>query len=157
MTNPVMVVRTWKKEVDGVDITKGRGCWVWCPGCNQAHVLSIRGLDGSMPEKAVWEWDGNMTEPTFSPSLLCYSSVHLCPKSYVHTEVCEDPRNCGQTGHLVLKDDKRGHNKPHVADPAWGNCHSFLKRGKWEFLSDSAHSLAGKTVDMVPLPDWLVN
>lgn len=34
-------------------------------------------------------------------------------------------------------------------------CHSFVKAGRWEFLSDSTHKLAGQTVDMVPLPDWL--
>lgn len=34
-------------------------------------------------------------------------------------------------------------------------CHSYIKAGRWEFLSDSTHKLAGQTVDMVPLPDWL--
>lgn len=34
-------------------------------------------------------------------------------------------------------------------------CHSFLRKGKWEFLGDSTHSLAGQVVDMVPLPLWL--
>ena len=37
-----------------------------------------------------------------------------------------------------------------------GNCHSFLRNGRWQFLDDSHHDLAGQTVDMVPLPDWLV-
>jgi uncharacterized protein DUF6527 len=36
-------------------------------------------------------------------------------------------------------------------------CHSFIKGGRWEFLSDCTHSLAGKTVEMVDLPDWLVS
>ncbi|MDR3496239.1 MAG: DUF6527 family protein [Ancalomicrobiaceae bacterium] len=30
-------------------------------------------------------------------------------------------------------------------------CHSFVRDGRIEFLSDSAHGLAGQTVD---LPDW---
>lgn len=34
-------------------------------------------------------------------------------------------------------------------------CHSFLRDGHWQFLPDSTHSLAGKTVPMVPLPDWV--
>jgi hypothetical protein len=34
-------------------------------------------------------------------------------------------------------------------------CHSFLRAGRWEFLADCTHALAGQTVDMVPLPDWL--
>lgn len=35
-------------------------------------------------------------------------------------------------------------------------CHSFLRAGLWEFLADSTHDLAGQTVEMVPVPDWLV-
>jgi hypothetical protein len=35
-------------------------------------------------------------------------------------------------------------------------CHSFVRNGRWEFLSDCSHSLAGQTVEMVPLPDWFV-
>lgn len=34
-------------------------------------------------------------------------------------------------------------------------CHSFVRAGQWEFLADSTHALAGQTVPMVPLPDWL--
>jgi hypothetical protein len=35
-------------------------------------------------------------------------------------------------------------------DPA-SRCHSFVKDGQWEYLSDCFHSLAGKTVPMVDL------
>lgn len=35
-------------------------------------------------------------------------------------------------------------------------CHSFLRAGRWEFLADSTHVLAGQTADMTPVPDWLV-
>lgn len=34
-------------------------------------------------------------------------------------------------------------------------CHSFVRNGRWEFLSDSFHALAGQTVDMVDLPEWV--
>ena len=34
-------------------------------------------------------------------------------------------------------------------------CHSFIRAGKWEFLSDCAHDLAGQTVDMVDIPEDL--
>lgn len=40
----------------------------------------------------------------------------------------------------------------------WGGdrvCHSFIRAGQWEFLADSTHVLAGQTVPMVPLPEWL--
>jgi len=35
-------------------------------------------------------------------------------------------------------------------------CHSFLKAGVWQFLGDCTHALAGQSVPMVPLPDWLI-
>lgn len=34
-------------------------------------------------------------------------------------------------------------------------CHSFLKNGIFEFLSDCTHDLAGQSVPMVDLPEWL--
>lgn len=33
-------------------------------------------------------------------------------------------------------------------------CHSFIRKGKWEFLPDSLHKLAGQTVDMVSEPPY---
>lgn len=35
-------------------------------------------------------------------------------------------------------------------------CHSFIRNGHWEFLADCTHSLAGQTVPLEPLPNWLV-
>jgi hypothetical protein len=35
-------------------------------------------------------------------------------------------------------------------------CHSFLRAGRWEFLADCTHELAGQTAAMKPVPDWLV-
>jgi hypothetical protein len=134
--------------------------WIWCPGCDAAHGPETR-LPGTPADFGgpLWTWDGNMTAPTFSPSLLCYSSVHLCPPDYDHGAVCPNPDSCGATGHRVLEEGPPrvlGHGTPHVVDPAWGNCHSFIRDGHWEFLGDCAHQLAGQTVPMVPLPDWLV-
>ena len=36
-------------------------------------------------------------------------------------------------------------------------CHSFLKAGVFEFLSDCAHSLAGQNVPMLDLPEWVLD
>jgi hypothetical protein len=38
----------------------GGGVAFWCPGCDEAHVIS----------PAIWTWDGNVEAPTFSPSVL---------------------------------------------------------------------------------------
>lgn len=163
MTNPVARLTTlrtiseaWRREV-----------MTFCPGCQGAHPFTIE-LSPDYPNRGngraepVWSWDGNLEAPTFSPSMLCYSTVHIC-KGEHPPEICKDHDNCDQRSHLILNEDWRengakefGHNTPHTREPAWGNCHSFLREGQWQFLNDSAHSLAGKTVPMVPLPDWLM-
>lgn len=43
------------------------------------------------------------------------------------------------------------------SDPTKPRCHSFVRAGRWEFLGDSTHALAGQTVNIVPVPDWLAN
>lgn len=35
-------------------------------------------------------------------------------------------------------------------------CHSFVRDGRWEFLDDCTHPLAGQTVAMVPFHEWPV-
>lgn len=35
-------------------------------------------------------------------------------------------------------------------------CHSYLRDGQWQFLDDCEHPLAGKTVPMIPLPEWML-
>lgn len=34
-------------------------------------------------------------------------------------------------------------------------CHSFIKKGQWEFLGDCYHSLKNTHHDLVDLPDWV--
>lgn len=171
MTNSVAKETTvCRYTTDDSDHPLYRQVIVWCPGCDQRHHFTVELLDpdwrrpDGQPEP-VWQWDGNLESPTFSPSMLAYYTVHLCDPSE-HHEVCEDYEHCEQKGHLILNWDRDtqqeigprvyGHNLPHTADPAYGNCHSFLRNGVWEFLGDCAHSLAGQKVPMVPLPDWVV-
>ena len=148
MTNPVMQVF---RQVDADEQPVGRGCWMWCPGCEMAHRPQIVGEDGSVPDGPVWEWDGNLDAPTFSPSLLVHHSAHLCGTGVVHYEACPDSEACDRPGHYLSPD-----GPAHVQFcERWGDCHSFIRAGRWEFLPDCAHALAGQTVAMVPLPDWL--
>jgi len=39
-----------------------------CPGCGDDHPFRIKG------QGPVWEWNGSMERPTFSPSLLVWGS-----------------------------------------------------------------------------------
>jgi hypothetical protein len=58
------------------------------------------------------------------------------------------------------RDDDQFGIEPSLLVQGWSGgasvCHSFIRNGRWEFLGDSTHQLAGRTVPMVPLPDWLV-
>lgn len=112
MPNPVARLRETSKY-KGPEDEVWFSLQLWCPGCDSLHAVNLPGPNGFQPS-VCWEWDGNETAPTISPSILCYGSAN------------------------------------------GGNCHSFVRNGKWEFLSDSNHALAGQTVEMVPLPDWLV-
>lgn len=77
-----------------------------------------------------WTWDGDPERPTVAPSIKV-TGVQWEESSPFH-----------RAGHDVL-----------VGQPTI--CHSFLQVGKWRFLTDSTHVLAGQTVPMVDLPDWL--
>lgn len=44
---------------------------------------------------------------------------------------------------------------PARVHPTAPRCHSFVTDGEWRFLADCSHPLAGQTVAMVPLPDWM--
>lgn len=148
----------------------GKQVWTWCPGCHMMHPFTIES-DGKLNKGTTWQWNGDLEKPTFSPSLLCYNSVHLCEGEH-DPEICWEYPDCEVRGHSIgaevdgeikwvfpnddmpEKGQVYGHGQPHTREPAWGNCHSFLQNGMWQFLGDSAHSLAGKTVPMVPLPGW---
>lgn len=71
-----------------------------------------------------WDWNGSETAPTFSPSILVYETKAGPGATLVAPGTVMQPR-----------------------------CHSFIRDGKWQFLSDCGHALAGQTVDMVPIPE----
>lgn len=98
---------------NGVD--PGRALWLWCPGCDDAHRITVDAPNS-------WVWDGNGMAPTITPSIAVSS-------------------------HKTFDADH------HIIDTP--RCHSFVHAGRWQFLSDSTHALAGQTVPVVPLPDWL--
>lgn len=105
----------------------GNGLAFWCPGCDSAHAIT-HGGDG-------WTWDGNVDRPTFSPSVLIRSGHYIG-----RTEA-----GCWCT-----------YNAEHPNEPApfkCGQCHSFVRDGQIQFLSDCTHALAGQTVPLPPWPD----
>jgi hypothetical protein len=41
------------------------------------------------------------------------------------------------------------------AIPTRPRCHSYVTEGRIQFLADSTHALAGQTVDLPDVPEWL--
>jgi len=98
--------------------------YLWCPGCDDVHGVSVESTSGS-----VWQWDGNRDLPSIYPSILV-SGVQW------------------QEGHTFHK----GNHAIGVGEKT--TCHSFVRNGKWEFLGDCPHTLAGQTVSVIDLPEW---
>lgn len=110
-------------RVAGNGAAPGRSLWLWCPGCDDAHRITIGSPNG-------WMWDGSEMAPTISPSIKV-TGVQWTPDTGFHK-----PNHRVAAGEQIV-------------------CHSFVRAGRWEFLADCTHVLAGQSVPMVPLPDWL--
>ncbi len=97
----------------------------FCPGCEQVHAVRVPG----------WSFNGSETAPTFHPSVLV-TSGHFAPHFTAGSE-------CWCTY-------RREHPDEPVSFRCY-RCHSFVREGKIQFLTDSTHELAGQTVE---LPEW---
>lgn len=103
----------------------------WCPGCDEAHAIRVDGPNA-------WQWDRNADRPTFSPSVLV-TSGHYSPG--------HDGKSCWCTYNAAHP----GEEQPGAKRFICGRCHSFVRDGQIQFLSDCTHTLAGQTVS---LPEW---
>lgn len=74
-----------------------------------------------------WAWNGSLESPTFSPSILVQGTVPITDDEHARIMAGE------------------------TVDPKPLVCHSFVRAGTIEFLSDCTHELAGQTVEM---PDF---
>lgn len=99
-----------------------------CPGCNFTHGVWV---NGGAPGHS-WEWNGSVEDPTFTPSVLVTTGHYIAG----HEGKCW----------CDLK-SKEGESKAYLCV----RCHSFVRDGRIEFLSDCTHALAGQTVDLPEL------
>lgn len=96
---------------------------IQCPGCGHHHIPTIK---AGTYHKEVWDWNKSLDRPTISPSLLVRIGHYASGEKKENCELCKD-------GHNICK-----------------RCHSFIRDGRIQFLSDCTHHLAGQTVE---LPD----
>lgn len=113
----------------------GGGLTFWCPGCKEAHTV----WHGEGPGPR-WAWNGDVDKPVFSPSVLV-TGVDLTPESIERID--------------------RGDRLP--AGETWPcnpvRCHTFVgcngaAPGQIIYLGDCTHELAGKTIDLPPMPPY---
>ncbi|MBN8974220.1 MAG: ammonia monooxygenase [Rhizobiales bacterium] len=98
------------------------GLMFWCPGCDGAHQVQVG--RGSGPR---WGFNEDYGRPTFTPSVLVRGTQ----------PITNDERDRILAGETIEP-------RPFV-------CHSFVRDGQIQFLSDCTHELAGQTV---PLRDF---
>lgn len=126
MTNPVAQVR----NISDGD-ARYEAILLWCPGCQYEREDEPGRFAGGLNMLPVERGGagGDTPRPTWgwNGDLV---NVTLTPS--------------------VLTHSTRGEERAEF------RCHSFLQNGQWQFLSDCTHALAGQTVAMLPLPDWVV-
>lgn len=108
-------------------VAEGGYTLFWCPGCGEPHAVRVR--DDGQNIGGAWGFNGNYERPTFSPSILVRGKRRLTEEEYER----------------VVAGEKVG-----VPDTV---CHSFVRDGQIEFLSDCTHELAGKTVSVPDFDD----
>jgi hypothetical protein len=112
------------------------GYMIRCPACGNGHLFNTApGDNGVGGKKPVWDFNGDLDAPTFSPSMLC-QTTRFTAKGRADYEAWY------AAGHP--KRDEPFESEPLV-------CHSYVRNGQIEFLGDCTHEMAGKTV---PLEDW---
>lgn len=96
-----------------------------CPGCNETHVFAVPG----------WSFDGDMERPTVNPSILVTSGHYA------------DKHKPGDSCWCTFNAERPNDPAPFKCL----RCHSFIRNGQIQFLSDCSHALAGQTIDMVAI------
>jgi hypothetical protein len=105
-----------------------RGIHYWCQGCRSLHGVVIDG-------PGAWGFNGDYEKPTFTPSVLTTGNRY---------EIDE----AGEADTSKPVRDGEGALVKLV-------CHTFITDGMVHFLGDCGHELAGQTLPLPPLPDWL--
>lgn len=96
----------------------------WCEGCGCAHGVWTESANPATDAR--WDFNGDLVRPTVSPSLLV---------RYPHP-----------VGYSNDNPAPMGYDGPMTEDI----CHSFIRDGQIQYLSDCTHHLAGQTIPLRP-------
>lgn len=103
-----------------------------CEGCGSAHgVFTQQGEGDKVP---IWEWNGSLNSPTFTPSIMV-KHPHSSPENNI----------------LHNKFYKKYRRYPTLKELPYDRlsvCHSFVTNGGIRFLEDCTHHLKGQTVKL---------
>lgn len=104
-----------------------KGWEFYCPACRQMHRFRTKAAPGKQDDGqpwAVWHFDGVVAKPTFSPSLLYYTT----PGRWEGTKwVSTGPRRT--------------------------LCHLHLRAGVIEYCRDNPHAFNGQKVALLDIPE----
>lgn len=103
-------------------IIEGGAYGFWCPGCNEMHVLHG------------WQFNEDFDKPTFSPSVLVRSGHYA--SSFKPGDSCW----------CTYKQEHPDEDVKYKCQ----RCHSFVREGRVEYLTDSTHELSGQSVELKP-------
>jgi hypothetical protein len=107
-----------------------------CPGCKMQHGVWV---DPSLPGPR-WAWNGSLTLPTFSPSILV-SWNSMTDEGREKIEA-------------FYQQHKRYATREEIPCDKKNICHSYVTNGMIEFLDDCTHELAGETVPLPVLEEY---
>jgi hypothetical protein len=102
------------------------GYMIFCPACLCGHLFYTNHNN----PKCNWTFDGNTEKPTFSPSMLVKAQNYPSGNNWPTDEEL-----------LKMKAGEKLNMIPTI-------CHSFVRNGQIQFLSDCTHKMAGQTVDL---------
>lgn len=102
----------------------------WCQGCEETHHVIVEG-----DRQPKWGYNGNPDRPTFSPSVLYQQDMWVPP--------------------VTMQNIEQWRANPWEQHQERRVCHTFITDGMVQFLGDCTHKLAGQTLPLPELPEWM--
>lgn len=90
---------------------RGISLLFWCPGCDSVHRINVEG------DQPLWSWDGDVNNPTFSPSILVTYSGSDAGQEDALPERCHSFVRAGQIE--FLGDSTHALSGQTVSIPDW--------------------------------------